>query len=127
MNTILSLFNFLNITEYYDKNNETKYPSTQYYSDVNIHPCTKIAKYNSELEYIYKDELYNYQLIQRKILEDKTTPVEILDNETTSELIIEEYEQSMEKKYEIHGDRVLINAYYYTFWISIDEFKKIIK
>ena len=30
----------------------------------------------------------------------------------------------IKKQYEIHGDMVLINAQYYSFWLSITEFNK---
>lgn len=144
MNTILSLLNFLNITDSYRDSSSCYYSSPkvyikdqsiQYYTAINVHKlATKdinndndndIDKSQQDSEYKYDDDLYNYQLIQRKMLGDKPIILDRRPNITNSNIY--NYATSMKTPYEIHGDRVLINAQYYTFWMSIDEFNRLKK
>lgn len=147
MNTVLSLLNFLNITDSYRDSSsysssysysgpkdKIKDRSSQYYTAINVYASKDIINYidksQQDSEYKYDDELYNYQLIQKKMLGDK--PI-LLDrrpniiNTNISKTNISNYATSMKTPYEIHGDRVLINAQYYTFWMSIDAFNRLKK
>lgn len=136
MNTILSLCKFLNITDsyrdscyYYSLNiDKGKDKPSQYYPAINVHARKDNNK--SDSEYRYDDNLYNYQLIQREMLGDKPIIFDRKSNITKTNISktnISNYASSIKTPYEIHGDRVLINAQYYTFWISIDAFNRLKK
>lgn len=134
MNTIMSLCKFLNITDsyrdscyYYSLNiDKGKDKPSQYYPAINVHARKDNNK--SDSEYRYDDNLYNYQLIQREMLGDKPIIFDRKSNNTKTNISktnISNYATCMKTPYEIHGDKVLINAQYYTFWISIDAFNQL--
>lgn len=137
MNTIFTILNYLNITDSYtdSSSSSSSYSSSpndgindksrQYYTAINVHKRVSkdINQSQQDSEYRYDDELYNYPVIQRKMLGDKPIILDKSHSRTNSNITT--YATSMKTPYEIHGDRVLINAQYYTFWISIDEFNRL--
>ena len=109
---------------------------------------------NNNNDYNYDNEIIGYPILQRKIQllqkqeqEQKQKQELELEQELEQEQKIQyaydsdkEYDidkecnnnkecniytsKTMKKPFEVHDNMVLVNAYYYTFWLPINEFKR---
>ena len=112
MNTVLSLLNSFSITEYYSE----KYKHSDISNNKNEQKDNGL--YNDDL---YNDDLYNDDLYNDDLYNDDLYNDDLYNDDLYN---LKKPTIAIKKQYEIHGDKVLINAHYYTFWIPITEFNK---